>query len=82
MVRIHEDPSGAPCMTQDVEVVCPWRVNEIAENYETPFDFHFCNADFQVQVTPFESAPLPGRTKKVAAQSTLGHMAIRQSENV
>jgi len=35
------------------------RVNEIAENYETPLTFNFCNADFQVQVTPFESAPLP-----------------------
>jgi len=55
----QEDPSGAPCMTQDVEVGLPVRVNEIAENYETPLTFNFCNADFQVQVTPFESAPLP-----------------------
>jgi hypothetical protein len=58
----QQDPSGAPCMTQDVEVGLPVRVNEIAENYETPLTFNFCDADFQVEVTPFESGPLPRLT--------------------
>jgi hypothetical protein len=55
----QHDPIGPACTTQDVEITLPVRVNEIAQNYETPLIFNFCTTDFQVEVTPVEPGALP-----------------------
>ena len=55
----QQDPIGAACTTQNIFVTLPVRVNQLPQNYETAVNFDFCTADFQVEVTPFESGPLP-----------------------
>lgn len=55
----QEDPSGAPCTTQDVEITLPVKANDFPQNYEAPIEFNFCSADFGVEVTSLESGPLP-----------------------
>jgi hypothetical protein len=55
----QEDPAGAPCTTQDVEIALPVKANQVPQNYETPIEFNFCAADFRVELTSIESGPLP-----------------------
>jgi hypothetical protein len=55
----QNDPSGAPCMVQNIYVTLPVRANTFNQNFETTVNFNFCFTNFLVGVTAIQSGPLP-----------------------
>jgi hypothetical protein len=55
----QEDPTGAACTTQDVEIALPVRHPRFASNFELPLIFNFCDSGFEVGVTSIQAGPLP-----------------------
>jgi hypothetical protein len=55
----QQDPTGAACTAQDVEISLPVRNPRFATNFELPLIFNFCYSGFEVAVTSIQAGPLP-----------------------
>jgi hypothetical protein len=55
----QQDPNGAACTAQDVEISLPVRNPQFATNFELPLTFNFCYSGFEVAVTSIQAGPLP-----------------------
>jgi hypothetical protein len=53
------DPYGAACSTSFVYITLPVRTDTFDQNFETPINFNFCYADFEVYLTSIQAGPMP-----------------------